>query len=191
MARPRNGPRVGSRRGPAAKKAPDTCRAVGRGSAALAGGKPKKGAAAEATAPQCSLLVGSTGAPSAPTKVTASPSWLLQETKLPGSQVVNACLISCKTESSKCQEANLHSPFRRDLAAQSKTGVRWGVEYPSLLNRQPLSSQRMGSEDTPVESPSAFGCNSGGKKIWAQAALPAQLCLPGPCLLHPEQQLLP
>ena len=48
VARPRNGPRVGSRRGPAAKKAPDTCSAVGRGSAALAGGKPKKGAAAEA-----------------------------------------------------------------------------------------------------------------------------------------------
>ncbi|XP_055288491.1 testis-specific Y-encoded-like protein 5 [Moschus berezovskii] len=48
VARPRNGPRGGSRRGPAAKKAPDTCSAVGRGSAALAGGKPKKGAAAEA-----------------------------------------------------------------------------------------------------------------------------------------------
>lgn len=48
VARLRNGPRVGSRRGPAAKKTPDTCSAVGRGSAALAGGKPKKGAAAEA-----------------------------------------------------------------------------------------------------------------------------------------------
>ncbi|KAB0371711.1 testis-specific Y-encoded-like protein 5 [Muntiacus reevesi] len=48
LARPRNGPRVGSRRSPAAKKTPDTCSAVGRGSAALAGGKPKKGAAAEA-----------------------------------------------------------------------------------------------------------------------------------------------
>ena len=37
----------------------------------------------------------------------------------------------------------------------------------------------MGSEDTPAESPSAFGCDSGGKRTRAQAALPAQLCLPG------------
>lgn len=44
-------------------------------------------------------------------------------TQLLGSQVVNVCLISCKTKSGKCQEANLGSPFRRKYTAQSGKGV--------------------------------------------------------------------
>ncbi|XP_032323424.1 testis-specific Y-encoded-like protein 5 [Camelus ferus] len=47
VGRPKNGPRVGNRRGLAGKKAPDTCSAVGRGSPAIAGGKPKKGTTGE------------------------------------------------------------------------------------------------------------------------------------------------
>ena len=47
VGRPKNGPRVGNRRGPAGKKASDTCSAAGRGPSAVAGGKPKKGTAGE------------------------------------------------------------------------------------------------------------------------------------------------
>ncbi|XP_008068143.1 testis-specific Y-encoded-like protein 5 [Carlito syrichta] len=47
VGRPKNAPRGGIRRGPAGKKAPETCSAVGRGPQAVAGGKPKKGPAGE------------------------------------------------------------------------------------------------------------------------------------------------
>ncbi|KAM9626787.1 testis-specific Y-encoded-like protein 5 [Trichechus inunguis] len=47
VARPKNGPRVGNRRGPSRKKAPETCSAVGRGPQAIAGGKVKKGTTVE------------------------------------------------------------------------------------------------------------------------------------------------
>ncbi|MBZ3878199.1 Testis-specific Y-encoded-like protein 5 [Sciurus carolinensis] len=49
VGRPKNAPRTGNRRGPAGKKAPETCSAMGRGPQAIAGGKPKKGAAGECT----------------------------------------------------------------------------------------------------------------------------------------------
>ncbi|XP_027461353.1 testis-specific Y-encoded-like protein 5 [Zalophus californianus] len=47
VGRPKNGPRVGNRRGPAGKKAPETCSTAGRGPQAIAGGKLKKGATGE------------------------------------------------------------------------------------------------------------------------------------------------
>lgn len=47
VGRPKNGPRVGNRRGPAGKKAPETCGTAGRGPQAIAGGKLKKGATGE------------------------------------------------------------------------------------------------------------------------------------------------
>ncbi|XP_020041227.2 testis-specific Y-encoded-like protein 5 [Castor canadensis] len=49
VGRPKNGPRGGNRRGPAGKKVPETCSAMGRGPQAIAGGKPKKGTAGECT----------------------------------------------------------------------------------------------------------------------------------------------
>lgn len=56
---------------------------------------------------------------------------LLQGTQLLGSQVVNVCLISCKTKSRKCQEANLNSPFRMKRTAQLGKGVEVGGEIHS------------------------------------------------------------
>ncbi|XP_053415459.1 testis-specific Y-encoded-like protein 5 [Nycticebus coucang] len=49
VGRPKNAPRVGNQRGPAGKKAPETCSTVGRGPQAVAGGKLKKGPAGECT----------------------------------------------------------------------------------------------------------------------------------------------
>ncbi|XP_008579759.1 PREDICTED: testis-specific Y-encoded-like protein 5 [Galeopterus variegatus] len=49
VGRPKNGPRVGNRRGPAGKKGPETLSAVGRAPQAIASGKPKKGTAGECT----------------------------------------------------------------------------------------------------------------------------------------------
>lgn len=89
---------------------------------------------------------------------------LLEGTLLLGSQVVNACLISCKTKSRKCQEANLNSPFRMKLTAQSEKGVRSGWWDPQLLNSQQVSQQidsvlmRLPSSAEPPESPSPFCC---------------------------------
>jgi hypothetical protein len=48
---------------------------------------------------------------------------LLQGTQLLDSQVVNVCLISCKTKSRKCQQANLNSPVRMKHTAQSEKGM--------------------------------------------------------------------
>ncbi|XP_010347682.2 testis-specific Y-encoded-like protein 5 [Saimiri boliviensis] len=47
VGRPKNAPRGGNRRGPARKKAPETCSSAGRGPQAIAGRKQKKGAAGE------------------------------------------------------------------------------------------------------------------------------------------------
>ncbi|XP_034524242.1 testis-specific Y-encoded-like protein 5 isoform X3 [Ailuropoda melanoleuca] len=47
VGRPKNGPRVGNRRGPAGRKAPETCSTAGRAPQAIAGGKLKKGATGE------------------------------------------------------------------------------------------------------------------------------------------------
>uniref|UniRef100_A0A0N8ETR3 Testis-specific Y-encoded-like protein 5 n=1 Tax=Heterocephalus glaber TaxID=10181 RepID=A0A0N8ETR3_HETGA len=50
VARPKNGPRAGTRRGPAGKKVPEkSCSSAVRASQAIAGGKPKKGAAGQCT----------------------------------------------------------------------------------------------------------------------------------------------
>ncbi|XP_075861255.1 testis-specific Y-encoded-like protein 5 [Microcebus murinus] len=50
VGRPKNAPRVGNRRCPAGKKAPESCSAVGRGPQAVACGRLKRGMAGEGTA---------------------------------------------------------------------------------------------------------------------------------------------
>ena len=109
--------------------------------------------------------------------------------------MVNVCLISCKTKSRKCQEANLASPFRRKYTAQSGKGV---VRATAVQFATGKRANRPGSSVTPLsaippESPSSFSCPDLARKQLSPLrsascpAMPSHWVLtskPSPSLLH-------
>lgn len=141
VGRPKNGPRVGNRRGPAGKKTPETCSTVGKGPQAVAGGKPKKGTSAEcASAPVAEENEAEKDAGSGPLATDGSMDTL--ETVQLKLETMNAQADRAYLRlSRKFGQLRLHHLERRNLLIQNIPGF-WGQAFQnhpqlsSFLNNQ-------------------------------------------------------
>ena len=140
VGRPKNGPRVGNRRGAAGKKASETCSAVGRVPQALAGGKLKKGAIGESvSAPVGEETKVEKDAGSGPLATDGSMDTL--ETVQLKLETMNAQADRAYLRlSRKFGQLRLHHLERRNLLIQSIPGF-WGQAFQ---NHPQLSSFQIG-----------------------------------------------
>ncbi|XP_037359613.1 testis-specific Y-encoded-like protein 5 [Talpa occidentalis] len=141
VGRPKNVPRVGNRRGPVGKKAPEACSAVGRGPQAIAGGKLKKGTSAECASGQAAEEKKvEKDAGSAPLATDGSMDTL--ETVQLKLETMNAQADRAYLRlSRKFGQLRLHHLERRNLLIQNIPGF-WGQAFQnhpqlaSFLNKQ-------------------------------------------------------
>ncbi|ELV14204.1 Testis-specific Y-encoded-like protein 5 [Tupaia chinensis] len=146
VARPKNGPRVGNRRVPAGKKAPESCSTQGRGSQAIAAGKPKKGAAGECPAMSVGEERKAEDAGSGPPATEGSMDNL--ETVQLKLETMNAQADRAYLRlSRKFGQLRLHHLERRNLLIQNIPGF-WGQAFQN----HPQLSSFLNSQDKEVLS---------------------------------------
>lgn len=147
LGRPKNSARVGNRRGPAGRKAPETCSAVGRGPQPIAGGKLKKGTTVEcASVPVVEEKKVERDAGSGPPATDGSMDTL--ETVQLKLETMNAQADRAYLRlSRKFGQLRLHHLERRNLLIQSIPGF-WGQAFQN----HPQLSSFLNNEDKEVLS---------------------------------------